>query len=296
MIDPSIWDDEDVGCLSDGAFRLFIACISNADDYGKLEGSPTRLRAIAFRFRAVSLGRVTSYLDELTTRLRSVQRYAVNGRECIRLVNWDRYQFIRADRRIESCVPDPAVTWLPNDNQAAVTWLPNDGIDQVSIDKNSIGEISRAPAREPAVASDLSLVVKTHQALQCLMPGTDAQQHHELLGEFIGDYGAEEVLEVLQDMRCRGIKQHGVMPYLRKTLRDRAKERLAAEASTHEPTTEPRRIRAKTEPVKLDPELRTRNLEAAKQAKADMAKLQTEIGNRGADPQDSNEPTDREEE
>jgi len=107
MIDPSIWDDEDVGRLSDGAFRIFVACISTADDDGKLEGSAARLKGIAFRFRNVPLLRIERYCVELTGRLRSVVRYAINGREYIKLLNWDKYQTIRADRHTESHLPDP---------------------------------------------------------------------------------------------------------------------------------------------------------------------------------------------
>jgi hypothetical protein len=107
MIDPTIWDDEDVGSLSDGAFRLFVACISSADDDGKLEGSAIRLRGVAFRFRSISVPRVQIYLNELTAKVRSVQRYFANGREYIRLANWAKYQTIRADKRLDSHLPDP---------------------------------------------------------------------------------------------------------------------------------------------------------------------------------------------
>jgi len=137
MIDPSIWDDEDVGSLSDGAFRLFVACISSADDYGKLEGSAIRLRGIAFRFRSISIARVQKSLDELATKVRSVRRYGVNGREYIRLVNWAKYQTI--NREFPSKIPDP-----PNN-------LDRDGgsvTDRSRPSHEPLHERSRTPQKE----------------------------------------------------------------------------------------------------------------------------------------------------
>ena len=50
MIDPRIWEDEHFGKLSDKAKVLFVSCISNADDDGRLSANPANLRALAFRF------------------------------------------------------------------------------------------------------------------------------------------------------------------------------------------------------------------------------------------------------
>lgn len=105
MIDPSIWDDEGVGMLSDSAFRLFIACLSYADDEGKLEGSPRKVRAIAFRFKEMSLARIGRLLDEIAEHIRGFYRYTVDGRELIALLNWNRYQ--RVDKPQTSSLPDP---------------------------------------------------------------------------------------------------------------------------------------------------------------------------------------------
>jgi hypothetical protein len=109
MLWPSIWDDEDVGALSDGAFRLFIACVSNADDEGKLEASARRLKGIAFRFRDdVSIDNVAAYRSELIDVLRSVVLYEIDGREYIMLNNWLKYQTIRKPQGSKIPNPDKA--------------------------------------------------------------------------------------------------------------------------------------------------------------------------------------------
>jgi len=105
IIDPAIWDDEDVGSLSDAAFRLFIACISNADDYGKLEGSARRMKGIAFRYSNISINKVEKLLQEIENNVRSFHRYEISGREYIALLNWHRYQKI--DKPSDSKIPDP---------------------------------------------------------------------------------------------------------------------------------------------------------------------------------------------
>jgi len=110
MISPEIWSDVDVGSLSDGAFRVFIACISNADDHGKLECSAIRMRGIAFGFRSVSVAKVESYLQEIASKLRGFHRYEVDGRQYVKLLNWNRYQTIRSDKLQVSTIPDPVIT------------------------------------------------------------------------------------------------------------------------------------------------------------------------------------------
>ena len=106
MLDPSIWDDEHVGMLSPNAFRLFICCISNADDDGKLLGSARYLRALAFRFSDdVSVEATAGWLDEIASKMRSFQRYTVAGREYIRFLKWHEYQVI--NKPTASKLPDP---------------------------------------------------------------------------------------------------------------------------------------------------------------------------------------------
>ncbi len=106
MLDPSIWDDEHVGMLSPNAFRLFICCISNADDDGKLLGSARYLRALAFRFSDdVSVESTAGWLDEIASTMRSFQRYTVAGREYIRFLKWHEYQVI--NKPTASKLPDP---------------------------------------------------------------------------------------------------------------------------------------------------------------------------------------------
>jgi hypothetical protein len=106
MIDPSIWDDEDVGQLSDMAFRLFVCSISNADDDGKLEASAVRMRGLAYRYQPeITTDQVDLALQELSSKLRSYHRYKVNNRWYAKLFNWHSYQTIK--KPYPSTIPEP---------------------------------------------------------------------------------------------------------------------------------------------------------------------------------------------
>lgn len=109
MIDPSIWDDEHVGKLSSDAFRVFMACISNADDEGKLEAGASRVCRLTFSYdREKTDADVEKLLCEIADGLRSFQRYAVNGREYVKLLKWRDYQSI--NRPTPSKLPEPTGT------------------------------------------------------------------------------------------------------------------------------------------------------------------------------------------
>lgn len=106
MIDPTLWDDEDVGGLSNGAFRTFIACVSNADDEGKLEASARRLMGIAFRFRDdISIAEVEAYRDEMCAALRSVVLYTIGNKQYIKFLKWHHWQTIK--KPYPSTIPEP---------------------------------------------------------------------------------------------------------------------------------------------------------------------------------------------
>lgn len=106
MIDPSIWEDEHFGKLSDKARILFISCFSNADDDGKLSGNLSNLRAMAFRFAKISEKKIEKLLKEISETLENFHVYQVNGCQYIYLGQWEEYQNQRSDRRVSSKLPD----------------------------------------------------------------------------------------------------------------------------------------------------------------------------------------------
>lgn len=144
MLDPSIWDDEGAGSLSSGAFRTFIACISNADDGGKLEASPRRIRALAFRFcDEVTGDDVENYLAEIDAKVRAFLRYVVDGREYVKLVNWERYQKINRPSNPKSVLPDPpdmTIHGVFSEDSVSSTGPLTPNVSQCNVSKYSVDQ------------------------------------------------------------------------------------------------------------------------------------------------------------
>ena len=156
MIDPLIWEDEHFGSLSDKARVLFIACISNADDDGRLSGNPSNLRAIAFRFDDISLNKIEDLVKELAENLKRFTCYDVSGCKYIQLEKWEEYQKQREERRVPSKLPDVSKMSPECPHDVAVSK------DKLSKDKLSKDNI--CPATEEIISDLNSVLGSTYKA------------------------------------------------------------------------------------------------------------------------------------
>ena len=194
MIHPTIWDDEDVGMLSDGAFRFFIACISNADDDGKLEASARRMRAIAFKYSdSVSIEQTEEYLQELSAKLRSFCRYTVDGREYVKLLKWRSYQEIHKCHYKASTLPEPdensinseCIPYAYGTDTVSVQYDNGNKVNKVN--KVNISKVSNIPA--PFGFSTASDVEQAYLKRMAKMPPPGMRRaFKELEQEFDPEY------------------------------------------------------------------------------------------------------------
>ena len=106
MIDPGIWTSEQVNNLSRDARLLFIGLISNADDEGRLKGSPRYLKAIVFPYDNIEPDQVGLWLTEVTAQKLALE-YNVNGDQYLILPNFLKHQTI--NRPTASRLPGPAL-------------------------------------------------------------------------------------------------------------------------------------------------------------------------------------------
>ena len=104
MIDPSLWDSETFGGLSHGARILWIGCISNADDAGRLKASEAFLRACVFRYDRPASVKIHEWLSELSVNEMLVP-YEVDGHQYAVIPKWLEYQTI--NRPSPSKIPEP---------------------------------------------------------------------------------------------------------------------------------------------------------------------------------------------
>jgi len=94
-IDPSFWDDEDIGDLTFRERLFFIGCWSNADDEGRIRGNPAHLRAEIFQYDDLSLEEILEIRDRVLAMMgRSLFLYQKNGRDYLAFdeEHWKRYQ------------------------------------------------------------------------------------------------------------------------------------------------------------------------------------------------------------
>jgi len=104
MIDPRIWDSQQVMQLSPEAFKTFIYLISQADDAGKLPICWRMMASRVFPFGDTDADGVKDLVTQMD-KIGLVTMYVVDGKDFIKHPNWSRFQKI--DRPSESSIPDP---------------------------------------------------------------------------------------------------------------------------------------------------------------------------------------------
>ena len=163
MIDPSIWDDPDVGELSPSGFKLFIGCISLADDEGRLDADPRTLRKCIFGFhQQMTVDEVRTVRDDMVHHLSNVCLYAVDGKEYIALLQWAKHQAIGAWKKPSEYPTPPGQeqTTIEDDAEQVPTTIPDDAEhDQGTIPPIEVNRIELKPiegkqqqASKPAAA------------------------------------------------------------------------------------------------------------------------------------------------
>jgi len=144
MIDPSIWDDPDVGELSSDEFKLFIGCISLADDEGRLDADPRHLRKSLFGYSEHhSVEDVERLRNSLTSKLDNVHLYTISGKEYIALLRWNDHQKIGSWQR-PSIIPTPSTDDLQQNLSSTCGDL---GPINESIESNTTPEAVEPPPK-----------------------------------------------------------------------------------------------------------------------------------------------------
>lgn len=126
MISPIIWEDPTFNSLSIPGRLAFVGMISNADDDGYLRGDYGSLKRLIYGFDEKA-GK--DWYQELQT-YRNLHFFEVNGESFVHLLNWDKYQTQREDRRQPSVYPLCVVC------QADVRQVPAE-VSKLSKDKLS---------------------------------------------------------------------------------------------------------------------------------------------------------------
>lgn len=123
-IQPSIWQDPDFGTLDPLAQLIFIGCITQADDEGRLNGHPAIVKSMIFPYEQVSLEQVIDSLTEIASKMSNFVYYQVDSQYYIMFKNWLVHQTLREDRSVKSIYPQPKKDIMTTECQADDGQLP----------------------------------------------------------------------------------------------------------------------------------------------------------------------------
>lgn len=134
MISPAIWEDPDFNNKSRDTRLAFIGCISNADDDGYLRGDYKSLRRLFYGFDDKD---DSSWYEELKT-LKNLHFFTFNDETFVHLLNWDKYQAQRDDRRIPSVYPQCDICRASDGQVPAEVKLSK-------VSKDKLSQVKRMP-------------------------------------------------------------------------------------------------------------------------------------------------------
>ena len=201
MIYPELWEDEHFGSLSDRARILFIACIGNADDDGRLIASLPNLRAIGFRYSDIKLSEIKVIRDELSLKMVNFKIYGHNGSTYLQLCKWEEYQTIRSDRKTPSK--------LPSARQFANSCQTNDGQDAAQINKEINKEEVSAPSKRFQKPTMDELIAYCRERTIVYVKPSIFYNHYESNGWRVGKNSMKDWRAALRNWNTREKEKGG---------------------------------------------------------------------------------------
>jgi hypothetical protein len=141
MIDPAIWESEDVSKLTMTERVLLVGLISNSDDYGKGRANPARIRSVVFQYDDVPVDDVREMLANISRHV-EITFYEIDGSEYYKFTNWRKWQ--KLDHPTESRIPEPldgVRVLYANESRAASERLSHNRIEKKGIEKKGIEDI-----------------------------------------------------------------------------------------------------------------------------------------------------------
>ena len=175
IIKESICSNEQIDQLSPFEEIFFYRLIVNADDFGRMDGRPSILRARLFPLKAIRDDQIEKALHTLTS-VELVHRYYVHGKPFVRLLGWERNQQIRAKKsRYPSPEDADGSEPIPADAGACNQMISNDikcprNPIQSESESNQNPEAVTRPREAAAAAPELTIEAYAASVLNVLSP------------------------------------------------------------------------------------------------------------------------------
>ena len=151
MIDPAIWDSEQVMGLTPAQFKIYIYLISQADDEGRLKVAMQLWRTRIFPFNVPGTKDFTDDIQHILD-IGLLISYVVDAEMYMYHPNWHRYQKINNPSQYNlpspSMLEDPITVPLPEDYGSPTVPLPEDSLPievklkEVKLKEDKIGHDS----------------------------------------------------------------------------------------------------------------------------------------------------------
>lgn len=154
FIHPDLWTDPALGKLAPMERLLFIGCFSNADDEGRLLGSPAYLRATIFPYDDLSLEEVRNMRDRMVEACKNVVLYQVDGLEYLAFLKWNKYQKPKYPKPSKLPPPPPPkndadeVMTKPGDTDVGETFTQNRGNNEEVLEKDLLPRLGLGRDRD----------------------------------------------------------------------------------------------------------------------------------------------------
>lgn len=119
MIDPNLWQSEDVAKLTVRQRLLLIGLFSNSDDHGRGRAKASYVRSTIFPYDDLTIADIEVDLQEIAKFI-SIVFYEVDGNSYYSFANWEKWQTVQKPQH--SLIPDP----VENDSILSQESVQND--------------------------------------------------------------------------------------------------------------------------------------------------------------------------
>lgn len=156
MIDPHLWQSENVAKLTMRQRLLFVGLFSNADDQGRMRAHPLLIRSTIFPFDDISADDIETDLQSIVE-TGSILIYEQKGTRYLQVINWWKFQ--RPKWAWPSKIPAPEgwrdrLHYRIGNNPITQNWDENETEEAERADANKTAAVPQSDHNETTVRQE----------------------------------------------------------------------------------------------------------------------------------------------
>jgi len=161
MIDPGIWESEQVHELTSRQFKLYVFLISSADDEGRFKANPKMIASSCFPLDEDYTSKECAEDLESMGSIGLIRLYSVGNRPYGLHPNWTEYQYIQKPKKSKIPLPeeyDTSTVLVTEEYDTSITP------DEIPVSPNRIEE-NRIEERERSLGSFVKIPEHLYESL-----------------------------------------------------------------------------------------------------------------------------------